>query len=269
MSNEAGYVQAGNEKLHYLKWGSGKRLLLAFHGYGNDAAIFLPLQEYIGNEYTILSFDLPFHGESNWAEGSLLTMSSLAAMVRLLMAEYKVDKVSLIGYSMGGRVCFTIVSCLPESIDKVTLLATDGLAINGYYYFFTRTYLGKFFFRNMLKNPRPYIKVVEWMKKRNWVHESRYRFVSYYLQSKESRKLLLKVWPAMRDLVPDPRKLRSLIKQYRIQVTIFMGKHDKIMPPVIAEKFKSGLDTVQLFILEKGHRVFDNETAQQIASSLL
>ena len=48
-----------------------------------------------------------------------------------------------------------------------------------------------------------------------------------------------------------------------------MGTHDKIMPPTLAEKFKTGLDTVQLYILDKGHRIFDDESAEQIAHSLL
>src|ERR1035437_6177764 len=132
MNNESRYISAGKEQLHYLKMGSGKRLLLAFHGYSNDAELYRPLQEYLSKDYTILSFDLPHHGKSKWAEDIQFTKKDLMTMVETLKAEYHVDKVSLLGYSMGGRVCLTILEYMPASIDKVALIATDGLTVNFY-----------------------------------------------------------------------------------------------------------------------------------------
>ena len=269
MNRESLYISAGEQQLHCLQWGSGKRLLLAFHGYGDNAEIYRPLLSCLGNDYTILSFDLPHHGKSNWSESIEFTKKDLVAMVENLMLQYKVDKVSLIGYSMGGRVALSVVEGLPACIDKVTLIATDGLAINFYFYFFTRTYAGRKMFRTMLEKPVPYIRIVNWLRKKKLVDASRHKFVMHFLDSAEGRNFLLRVWPAMNDIVPEPRRLKTLIQQYKISITIFMGAYDKIMPPSIAEKFSSGLDTVQLHILGKGHRVFDNETAQQIAASLL
>ncbi len=265
MNNESRYIQAGKEKLHYLEWGNGKRLLLAFHGYEDDAEMFNPLQQYLSEEYTILSFDLPHHGKSKWSEDTQLTKQELMALVESLKITYNVSKVSLLGYSMGGRVCLTIIACLPASIDKVVLIASDGLTQNSYYYFFTHNYFGKKIFRNLLDRPMPYFRLMNLLKKMRLVNASRHKFAMHFLQTEKSRKFLLHVWIGMSDIMPGPVKLRMAIRRYAIPISIFMGFYDKIIPPSMAEKFKSGLDTVQLFILEKGHRVFDNETAQQIA----
>lgn len=264
-----GYISVGEEKLHYLVWGSGKRLLLAFHGYGNDAAIFNPFVDYLNEAYTILSFDLPHHGNSKWTEGTPLTKKDLVALVDTLKEQYKVDKISLLGYSMGGRICLTIVECVPASIDKVVLIATDGMTVNFYYYFFTRTYFGRKLFRYMLEKPDSFLNIIDWLRKKNLVDASRHKFFMNYLRPEPSRKFLLQVWPGLRHLVPSPAKLKQAIRKHHIPVSIFMGTYDKIMPPSLAEKFKTGLDTAQLYILEKGHRVFDNENAQQIAERLL
>jgi pimeloyl-ACP methyl ester carboxylesterase len=269
MKEQQGVIAVGKERLHYIKWGSGKRLLLAFHGYSASAWMFSLLAKYLENDYTIFSFDLPHHGSSPWGEGSRLTAVDLAAMAQQLMQENGRDKVSLAGYSIGGRVCLALMGQIPGQTDRITLLATDGLRVDPYFYFFTSTAMGRKVFRNLLEKPGSYLQAINLINNIKLVNLSRYKFATHFLQSAASRQLLLKVWPAMSGLMPQPSQLKETIKRYRIPVTIFMGAYDKIMPPSIAEKFRKGLDTVQLYVLSKGHRVLDNETAQQIANSLL
>ena len=269
MDEQSKYISTGKEKLHYLRWGGGKRLLLAFHGYGDDARIFDPFREHLSKEYTMLSFDLPHHGDSKWPDDTKLAKQDLFELVETLKATYKVEKVSLLGHSMGGRVCLSIVESMPENIDKVALIAADGLSINFYYYFLTRTYIGRKLFKKMLERPGRFFGVINWLNKKNLVNASRHKFVMNFLQSEESRKLLWQVWPGMSDIIPSPTKLKRLIRQYQIPVSIFMGANDKITPPHLGKNFKSDLDTVQLYVLEKGHRVFDHENAEHIAQCLL
>ncbi len=179
------YVAVGKERMHYLKWGSGKRLLLAFHGYGNDAGIFSPFKEHLEREYTILSFDLPHHGESKWTKDTPLTKKDLVAFVDVLRATYKVDKVSLMGYSMGGRVCLTIIECNPAVVDKVVLIASDGLRIDYFYYFLTRTYIGKRIFMDGLAKPAWFFKTIEWLKDKKMLDAHKYKFVMNYMKPEE------------------------------------------------------------------------------------
>src|SRR6185437_10973172 len=103
-----------------------------------------------------------------------LMEKDLVTMVEKLMTAYHVDKVSLLGYSMGGRVALTILENMPANIDKVTLAATDGLSVNFYFWFFTRTYIGKKIFRNMLEKPQPYFRVMDWLKDRKLADASRH-----------------------------------------------------------------------------------------------
>jgi pimeloyl-ACP methyl ester carboxylesterase len=268
MISESHFIPVGKETLHYRKWGHGKRLLLAFHGYGDDADIFYPLQEYLADDYTILSIDLPHHGNSNWTD-NLLRKNDIIALVETLKKEYSVEKISLIGYSMGGRVCLSIIEQVPASINKVVLMASDGLTINLYYYFFTRTAIGKMVFRNMLEKPGPYLGVIRWLKKMNMVDASRYKFVMHFLEEKDGRDLLLKVWPGMREFVPSPPKIKAMIRKHHIHVSIFMGEYDKVIPATQAKKFSAGLSSVKVYILKKGHRVFDHENVRLIAGQLL
>ncbi len=269
MGTESNYIELGGERLHYLKWGSGKRLLLAFHGYGDDANIFLPIRQYLEDDYTVLSVDLPHHGGSNWQTDELFDRHGLITMVNELMHTYHVSKVSLMGYSMGGRVCLSVIEQQPQCIDRVALIATDGLTVNFYYYFFTKTAVGRKMFNHMLERPGKYLGVIEWLKKKNLVDGSRYKFVMHFLGSEENRSFLQKVWPNTSDLMPAPDRVKKMIRKYRIQVAVFMGAHDKIIPLAHAHRFKKGLDTVRVFVLDKGHRLFDDTNAHLVAEQLL
>jgi pimeloyl-ACP methyl ester carboxylesterase len=260
MDEQSKYVSIGKEQLHYLQWGSGSRLLLAFHGYGDDATIFSPFREHLRKDYTILSFDLPHHGNSKWTDNTNFSKHDLFGVVESLMTTYN---------SMGSRVCLAILEFMPCNIDKVALIAADGLSINFYYYFLTRTFIGKRLFKKMMEQPGFFFSVVNWLNKKNLVNASRHKFVMNFMHSESGRKLLLQVWPGMSDIIPSPTKLKRLIRQYNIPVSIFMGANDRITPPYLGRNFQSGLDTVQLHILEKGHRVFDHENAEQIAQCLL
>jgi len=269
MSEVSSYIALGKERLHYLKWGSGSKLLVAFHGYNNEAGIFRLFQPYLSKEYTILSFDLPHHGTSKWTIDTPITRADFETLINNLRQQYQVDKVSLLGYSMGGRVCLTIMEMMPERIDKVLLIAPDGLVPQPFYYFLTSTFIGRKLFSTILNAPKFFFLITDWLHKKRLTDAARHKFVNYYMGSAESRKFLLQVWPGFRYIVPDRKKLKASIKQYHIPVTIFMGAHDHIIPPVYGRKFQNGLDTVQLIILEKGHRVFDESNAREIAQHLL
>ena len=269
MSATSHFIRSGDQNLHYLQYGSGARLLLAFHGYGHDAASFEVLMPFLQKQYTIFCIDLPHHGQTDWATGKTLSIAALAALTRELMHKHGTGKVSLLGYSLGGRVCFSIVEQMPECIDKVTLLATDGLTINTYYYFFTNNPMGKMIFKGMLTFPGMYLPMVTTMKAFGALNDSQYKFVMHYLNNKEAREQLGQRWPALSELIPNPEKLRKVIQDHAIPVSIVMGQYDRIMPPGLAEKFKTGLETVQLHILPKGHRIFDDGNAAEIAQSLL
>lgn len=269
MHHTSGYIKAGNEQLHYLKAGNGNKLLLAFPGYGHEGASMLEFVPHLAQQYTCLFIDHPHHGQSTWQPETTFTRSMLRDMCLDLMIEYKVDKLSLLGFSMGGRVCLTIIEELGDHVDKATLIASDGLAPNKYYFFFTRTALGRKMFSKMLNNPAPYAKVVTRLKDYKWISEWQHKFVSHYIGNEPVRKQLSLVWPAMSGLMPDQRKVLATIEQYNIQVTLFMGKYDKVIPAALGEKFAAGSTKVKLHILDKGHNIIDPDTAAQIAQTLL
>lgn len=265
-----GYVNTGQYPLHYLEVGSGKKLLLAFHGYANDAGLLACFAPLLGKDYTILCFDLPHHGKSlAWPVDKLFLKEELAALVRAVCSIYRREKISLIGYSLGGRVCLNIIELLPEHIDHVLLIAPDGLRPNPFYYFLTHTSWGNRLFRNFRDNPKRYLGLVNSLKNLKLLDASRYKFVMHYMETGASRDFLYKVWPAMGDLLPDRGKVKLHIRKHKLQLDIFMGAYDRVIPVKYALQFLKNLPDAHLHIVEKGHKLFDADTLTQMADSLL
>lgn len=263
------FISLGTEKLHYVKMGSGTKMLLAFHGYGESAESFRVFEPYLGSAYTILSFDLPHHGGSHWSTDRKLTGEDLYRLVNEVSEEYRVDQVSLMGYSMGGRVCLNILSICPERIDKLMLLATDGLRRNPFYYFFTRTWLGSAIFKFMLNRPDMCVGIANALRAAKLISLTHHKLLKKVVGNKYTRKQLLSTWPAMSLLMTSPSKLRDIVSKHKKPVYIYMGAFDKLLPPRLAHRFSKGLETVQVFIPQKGHRIFDEHNVREIAQHLL
>ena len=72
-------------RLRLLRFGSGERLLIALHGFGDKAELFAPPAKALGTEYTVIAFDLPFHGETEWRQ-NVFSKTDLAFILRQIMA---------------------------------------------------------------------------------------------------------------------------------------------------------------------------------------
>lgn len=250
-----GYIQLGTQRLHYHAAGNGPQVLLAFHGYGNDAQLMLELAAHLPATYTMISINLPHHGRSRWHDDVPLTRADLNALVAQLLEQYGVQQLTLLGYSIGGRVCMCVAEAMPQCIRQMILLAPDGLRFNAFYYFVTRTRIGSALFNGFLKNGDKYLHWITRLRKWRLLDASRERFAAHYIQTPERREQLLRIWPNLRYLIPNTARVKRNIRQYRIAVHIFMGRHDRIIPVKLAAHFSKNMDTVKVHILDEGHRL--------------
>jgi pimeloyl-ACP methyl ester carboxylesterase len=262
-------VELGNQQLSYKLLGRGGRLLLVFPGYGHTADSMLLFAPLLQEEYTCLFFDLPFQGNGNWRSHQPLRAEELADMAQRLLQQYGCSTMSLLGYSIGCRLCLSLLLHCPSLIHKVTLLAPDGLRIDPYYFFLTRTFIGKSLFRASLRSPNRYANLLSGAARVGLVNERHRRYALRHLSNHHEREQLGSTWLGLRYLLPAPVALKNVILNNKIPVSLFMGRFDWLIPVKHGAAFSSGLDTCKLYILEKGHSVFDSDNASAIANTLL
>src|ERR1700744_2686965 len=99
------FLSFRSSRFHYSSWGTGNRILFAFHGYGESAATFEFLEAALGQDFTIIAPDMPFHGATEWKEdGLFFDPHDLLSLMEAIAAGLpgREEGWWLLGYSMGG-----------------------------------------------------------------------------------------------------------------------------------------------------------------------
>lgn len=263
-----------NSIISYYRFGSGPKMAVCFHGYGEEAKSFAFLGNYAGNQYTFYSIDLPFHSKTEWNDGMNFTHSDLQLIIEEILNQDNIkpqaSKLTLIGYSLGGRIALSLYQSMPEKIDRLLLMAPDGLKINSWYWLATQTWIGNKFFAFTMKKPGWFFGFLKLLNKVKLVNASIFKFVNYYIGDAEVRRLLYTRWTTLRKLKPDLNKVKNLVAENKTPVSLLYGKHDRIILSSVGEKFKKGIEEhCTLTVIHAGHQVLHEKHVEEILPALL
>ncbi len=248
-----------NSNIHFLKFGHGSASLIAFHGFSENGKSFLALENSLGEKYTIYAFDLPYHGETKWNEPSHFTTNDLIEIVRQFLSEHQIDRFSVLGFSMGGKCALYIANTFSERIDKLFLLASDGIRTNKIYNVAVYPKWGRELFKTTIRHPRWFFFMVNALHKMRILSPWLYKFTFNHMDTKEKRQRLYDTWISMAEFNPDIRMVKEKINQYGIQVYLFFGKRDEVIKPEVGISFAEGLQNCKFTLLERGHYFIDEK----------
>lgn len=257
--------------IHYLKGGEGKQLLLCFHGYGESSGSFTLLEASLGQEYTLIAIDLPFHGETQWKEGLFFSPEDLLVIIQQIARglTFQQEKMLLIGYSMGGRVALSLLEKIPEKTEKIILVAPDGLRMNGWYWLATQNRLGNLLFRLTMQRPGWFLFILRIADTLRLVNRSIYKFTVNYIDNALVRDGLYKRWTTMRGFRPDIPVIQSFIRERQIPVRLLYGRYDRIIRWERAEEFRKGIEPHgKLVILDTGHQLLQDKNLDRLIALL-
>ena len=251
-------------------------MAICFHGFGENAAMFGFLANYADNQYTFYSIDLPFHGKTDWKDGLNFTSTDLQQIVEEILQKNnhtlptKNYSLSLLGFSLGGRMALSLYQAMPDKIQKLILLAPDGLKMNFWYWLATQTWLGNKFFAFTMKKPGWFFGFLKLLNKLKLVNASIFKFVNYYIGDAEVRRLLYARWTTLRKLRPNLRRIKNKIRENKTPVRLVYGKHDRIILSSVGEKFRKGIEEhCAITIINSGHQVLHEKHIQEILPALL
>ena len=118
----------GAEPIHYHVFGEGPALLL-LHGSGPGVsawANFGELLPKIGAQHRIIAPDLPGYGASYVPDlDTDFVLTVIAAVRRVLEAE-QVQRVHVLGNSLGGMIAFHLALEHPELVDRIVAMGPGG-----------------------------------------------------------------------------------------------------------------------------------------------
>jgi pimeloyl-ACP methyl ester carboxylesterase len=251
-----------------FRFGAGAKTVLCFHGYGESGMLFSFLEKYAGETHSFYAIDLPFHGKTSWREERRFTLGDLDAITRQLFNT--AVNYTLIGFSLGARVALDWYEYNSTAIDRMVLMAPDGLKVNFWYWLSTQTRMGNKLFKYSMRHPGWFFSLLKMLNRLKFVNASIFKFVNYYIHDNEARQLLFNRWTTLSGIKPDLAKIKILIRENQTPVRLVYGKYDRIILPGRGQKFREGVeDFCRLDIIDSGHQVLHENHVNPLLHALL
>jgi pimeloyl-ACP methyl ester carboxylesterase len=119
------YVVVHGYRRAYRISGSGPALLL-LHGLACDSSTWADVMPSLSEHFTVIAPDLLGHGESDKPNADY-SLGGFANGMRDLLTILGIDKVTVVGHSLGGGVAMQFAYQFPDRTERVVLVSTGGL----------------------------------------------------------------------------------------------------------------------------------------------
>ncbi|WP_346238217.1 alpha/beta fold hydrolase [Niabella insulamsoli] len=113
--------------ISYKTAGDGKAVVL-LHGFGADSSIWEEQMAHLKNQYLVIAPDLPGIGGSELTSDQ--SMEGIAEIIKAIIENEEVEKVALIGHSMGGYATLAFAEKYPEWLTGFGLFHSTSIADN-------------------------------------------------------------------------------------------------------------------------------------------
>lgn len=233
-------INSQANRVAVLKTGQGPAVVIV-HGIGGHKEDWQGVMASLASRHTVYAIDMIGFGGSSKDAAEITVAMQAEAIGSLLEAEH-LQKVSLIGNSVGGWVAATFAARHPERIERLVLVDAAG-------------------FKAMFEGPSPvnfYPETVEDMQK----------LLSYvfYSPSTHSAEFAGKALAGLnqsgdkaaaaavfKGLFPSAR-LEELMPSIKAQTLVVWGAQDKLFPPQVADLVSGGIAGARKVLIENaGH----------------
>jgi pyruvate dehydrogenase E2 component (dihydrolipoamide acetyltransferase) len=124
---KTGELEIAGKRLRYLELGSAAGVPIVFlHGFGADLNSWMFNQPVLAETYRTVALDLPGHGGST-KQIEAGDLATLTGVVEAALTALGIERMHLVGHSMGGALVATFAARHPGNVATLTLIAPAGL----------------------------------------------------------------------------------------------------------------------------------------------
>lgn len=139
---EAKYLAAASDMVSVGAWrlhvrDAGPRdapAVVLIHGLGDSLQTWDTWAQGLARQHRVVRFDLPGSGLSPPDPAGDYTDARSIALVLALMDQLGLQRASIAGHSLGGRIAWTLAARHPERVERLVLVSPDGFASPGFDY---------------------------------------------------------------------------------------------------------------------------------------
>ena len=115
-------AKVGSLNLHYLEWGEiGAPPVVMVHGLTGNAHAFDNLAPHFATRYHVISMDVHGRDDSDWVADGNYSNDAYVADLEGLRQTLGIERMSLVGTSMGGRISLTYAGTYPKRVERTVL----------------------------------------------------------------------------------------------------------------------------------------------------
>ncbi|NNC52478.1 MAG: alpha/beta hydrolase [Erythrobacter sp.] len=116
-------------RLHYADWGNeGAPPLILLHGGRDHCRSWDWMAERLREDWHVICPDLRGHGDSEWTNTGVYSISSYVYDLAQLVHQLELDPVTIVAHSLGGNITMRYAGMYPEKMRR--LVAIEGLGPN-------------------------------------------------------------------------------------------------------------------------------------------
>jgi len=122
LSAQSRFVSANGLKLHYLDFGNpSKPPVVCIHGLSGNAHNFDGLAPHLSSDHHVMSIDVRGRGDSEWGPPGEYLPPVYVSDLSLMLEALELERVTLIGTSMGGIISMIFAGGYPQRVERLVL----------------------------------------------------------------------------------------------------------------------------------------------------
>ncbi len=235
--------------------------LLLIHGFLSSTFSFRRLIPLLRKEYTVISIDLPGFGKSEKALHFTYSYENYGKLILTFIEALGLNKVIIIGHSMGGQIALHIAKQEAEKIEKLILLGSSG-------------YLGKAKRRTIYSS---YLPFYSWFLKR-WfykqdvkenllsvVHDTALideESIQGYTEPFKEKNFILSMVRLLRHREGDLTSHE--LKDIHTPCLLIWGENDETVPLDVGKRLATDLPNAELVVYDKVGHLIPEEKPEEL-----
>jgi pimeloyl-ACP methyl ester carboxylesterase len=249
MAHRSDFLDVRGVRTHLLKGGRGRPLLVLHPEFG--ANMWAPYHDALAAQFQVLAPDHLGFGESerpDWLDG----IDDLVFHYLDLLDALKIERLSIVGTSLGGWIAVAFAVAHPERVDRLVLAAPAGIKVDGVprFDFFANTLEETL--RHLFHDPARAAQILP----------AEYGAEVIVRGYHEYTTLARLTW---NPYLYDP-KLQQRLPRVQIPTLIVWGENDTVLPPPHAETFAALLPSATLEMLPACGHLVPFERAEAFAT---
>lgn len=126
------FVQTGSFRTHYHEAGQGELTVLLLHGSGPGVSAWANWSTNIpslAEQFHVVAPDTVGYGSTERPADIIYSLRSWADHIWSFLDTQGLDRVAIVGNSLGGRIALEMATDAPERVDRMVLMGSPGLGM--------------------------------------------------------------------------------------------------------------------------------------------